>query len=35
MADNVLLKNLVFYNFTADFIQADVYTRVSKKTGNE
>lgn len=35
MADNVLLKNLVFYNFTADFIQADVYTRVSKKTRNE
>ena len=35
MTDNVLLKNLVFYNFTAEFVQSDVYTRVSKKTGNE
>ncbi|MGN8885200.1 hypothetical protein [Ligilactobacillus salivarius] len=33
MTDNVLLKNLVSYEFTANVVKVDVCTRVSKKTG--
>lgn len=31
MTDNVLLKNLVSYEFTANVVKVDVCTRVSKK----